>query len=344
MIFSLTPAPDGTTRTFTVCALGITTPAAYRAGTAQVILNGRIFPRDDATWGLTEPSATTVTLTTAPAPGDVVQLSAEPSGAVVVPITQPGARLPPEVRLGNGAAILREWCMVDGQNVVPTGTPNLTILKPGGEPTSVSNAAVTMSGTQMTYTLNASDTAAWNLGRGYILQWSYDFAGENYVREEQFDIVRKCFLPFIPITMDDLKNADPQINALLSQAGISATAYQRYLIPAWEEVYRWVRSHDRRPFCISDSRILAPVTKYKALELLCRATHLKADDRWDKLALTYRGEYETAQAQTVLEYDESEARQYQRDPAFVQPQVSSGPINSSTAGTADWRRRIGTRP
>lgn len=258
-------------------------------------------------------------------------------------ISQPGARLIPEVRFTSAAAVLRQWAMVDGQNITPTGTPTVTILKPGGSPSSVTAAPVTMSGTQMTYTLNASDTAAWPLGRGYITQWEFSSNGETYVLEAQFDLVRKVFLPFIPITIDDLKNEDPQIDAQITNAAMSTDVHQRFIIPAWEHVYTWLRSHNRRPFCISDARILAPVTKYKALELYCRGVHQKPEDRWDKMTAVFEAKYRVAQAETVLEYDESEARQYQPVLAFVQPDVSSGPTNSFVGGD-DWRRRIGRRP
>lgn len=72
MIFTLTGAIDGSNKTFT-------SSTAFAPGSANLVLNGRIWQRTDASWGLTETSSTTVLLNSAPQVGDVVSLLADPN-------------------------------------------------------------------------------------------------------------------------------------------------------------------------------------------------------------------------------------------------------------------------
>lgn len=257
-------------------------------------------------------------------------------------ITQPGPELTPEVRYGASGQVLREWARVDGALVTPT-SPALTILKPGGAATGIVAAVPTVTGSQLSYTLDASSTADWPLGMDYVAQWTFTAGGQVYVKETGFDVVLRVFAPFIPVTVDHIKNADPQIDGLLSQASMSTDAHQRFIIPAWEVVYGWLRSHAKRPYCISDPRQLMEVTKYKALEMLCRGVHRSPNDRWLGLADEYAGQYRDAQARCVLRYDESQTRQLEHDQGFQQPEVSTGPIFGAAAGSPEWRAKLGSR-
>lgn len=258
-------------------------------------------------------------------------------------ITQPGPEICPEVRYGASGQVLREWARINGALVTPTA-PTLTILKPGGAATAIAAVVPTISSSQLTYTLDASSTSLWPLAMDYVAQWTFTADGEVHTKETAFDVVLRVFGKHIPITVDHLKNADPQIDGILSQASMSTDAHQRFIIPAWEVVYAWLRSHDRRPYCISDPRQLMPVTKAKALELFCRAVHRAPNDRWLGLADEYADQYREAQATTALRYDESQTRNVEAHLGFQQPEVSTGPTFGARAGTADWRARIGSRP
>lgn len=48
-------------------------PIPFAAGSFRLVLNGLFYDADDSTFGWTEVNTTTVTLTTAPVAGDVVQ-------------------------------------------------------------------------------------------------------------------------------------------------------------------------------------------------------------------------------------------------------------------------------
>ena len=209
-------------------------------------------------------------------------------------ITQRGnTNLPGEVRFDSAGQVLKAWAMVDGALVTPTSA-TVTLYSPGGAVLVAATAATV--GSELTYTLDASDEGTWVLDEGYTARWDYTIASVARVQEHLFDVVLRPILANIPVTVDDLKNADPSIDAMLSQSSQSTDAHQRYIQSAWVDVYAWIKSKGRRPWLIADSRVLYRVTKARALELLCRSSMMSPGDKYGFLAEVYE--------KTMLETDQ----------------------------------------
>lgn len=79
---TLTGAIDGANRVFTF-------PEAYSPGSPRVVVNGVVYRASDALFGWAETTSTTITLTTAPAPGDVVEALYAPLAGSSATITSP---------------------------------------------------------------------------------------------------------------------------------------------------------------------------------------------------------------------------------------------------------------
>ena len=256
-------------------------------------------------------------------------------------ITQRGnTNLPGEVRFDSAGQVLKAWAMVDGALVTPTSA-TVTLYSPGGA-VLVAATSATVSGSELTYTLDASDEGTWVLDEGYTARWDYTIASVDRVQEHLFDVVLRPLLANIPVTVDDLKNADPSIDAMLSQSAQSTDAHQRYIQSAWVDVYAWIKSKGRRPWLIADSRVLYRVTKARALELLCRSSMMSPGDKYGFLAEVYEKELVQAKIETVLEYTDVGGRAAFKERGWQQPELSTGPDHNAASAHSYLDRPVRT--
>jgi len=247
--------------------------------------------------------------------------------------------LPGEALYGSASQTLSCWYMKDGALVAPASAV-AAVFKPGGATTAITATACTIASTyRMDLVLDISSTDDWALGESYWVRYTPTVSA--VVQDPinmLFDVVYLKMLPNIPITVDDLKGADPSVDLMLSQSGFSAI---QYVEQAWVDVYRWIKSKGERPYLIADRSVLYSVTRARALYLMNVGNIKIPNDRATALAERYAKEYEVAQAQTVLQKVSVGARDAVPVRGFQQPELGTGP-DRSAAGGRDPGRLIST--
>lgn len=256
---------------------------------------------------------------------------------------QGNTNLTPEVLYG-GTSTLILWPKVNGEIVTTPTSLRITIRKPGGAATSITSAVATLHADgYLYYTLDASTTADWPLGSDYWADWTFTANGISETVATLFDIVLRPLNRYIPITINDLKGVDPLIDSVQTNVGDTDAKFtKRFVIPAWEDVINWLRSKESpgpRPYLLADARVLYSVTKYRALQLLCRGIERRGNGRWQELEAKYAKDFETAKKQTTLRYTDEATRSVSVDRAFRQPDVSTGGTDRGTPNYSEyyWR-------
>lgn len=251
-----------------------------------------------------------------------------------MPITQPGIRRQQEVRYGASGQTVTCWPDIDGAATNPTGTSTVSIYLPGHETAQVSAATATEDAVtfQLSYALDASVTATYALGENYRAVFSFVVAGVTHLRTILFDIVRRPLNRFCPIRIDDLLNAYAWLEASLSNESQATDAFQRYILPAWEEVLLWIDANGRRPSLVSSPESLKPMVHHLALYNVCKGLTQSPGDLADKHAEESFKNFERMRDITVLRYNEADGFVTDKSRGFNQPRLRYGPDTAMGVG------------
>lgn len=213
------------------------------------------------------------------------------------------------------AARPRDWVTLDtaytftlkaysgGSQVTPSSA-TISIVKPGGAalPSAVTDAAMTISGSDMTYQLSAANAA--ELGANYTATVKYVVSGTTYRGRFLFDVVRHELVN--PVQPSDLTRYHYDLTDLLMSGESNA---QTYIVEAFIDVCEWLDSLGNRPYLALDSAVFRRAIEHKALERFFMARQKSADDRWATFADKHRGEYEREKAslgpRLVYDFDQS---------------------------------------
>jgi hypothetical protein len=240
----------------------------------------------------------------------------------------PGYRGIQEVRYGATGQRLIMWAEYDGAKLDPTTGNTVSIYPPNSTTALVTNAAVTEgSNNELYYDLDASNTANYLLGQNYRAVFTWNTATPTYPtpqREVVFDVVRQPLIHNIPMRVDDLYRAHVMVEEALSQTSTTSTAGDRWIVPAWQDVLRWVTSKGRRPSLVTPPEVFYGLVEARALERLFRACVNAPDDVWTRMADQAAKDFERAQNETVLRYDESDGANHVTETAWQQPQLRWG--------------------
>lgn len=246
-------------------------------------------------------------------------------------IRRDNSNLTPEVLQGDASQVISFWSIINGEYKAPV-SPTATVFMPGGAATAIVNQACTVTDTyKINCALNVSDTSAWPLLESYWIRFSYTVAGVTppFKPELLFDVVMRQLQPYIPITAEDLKGADINIDTIMSQAGKTNDVVPIVLQKAWNDVYRWLKSKGRRPYLISDRNVLYGVTHARALYWASFMLMKKDADKAQKLMDRFEAMYEKAKDDTVLEWAPENTRQSVKERGFQQIELGTGPDHTT---------------
>ncbi len=267
----------------------------------------------------------------------------------VANFVNPGWRGPQEARFGASGQVLRTWAELDGAKVTPSGATYEVYRYGQGSPDGdlLDSGSATIDGTtsEITVTLNCTDTTAFVLAEGYRCEVTFTVSSVAYLKTIVFDVVRQPMLRFIPVRVDDLKALHVQVHQMLtaqSVGGLNAETYahQFFIMPAWMRVMGDVVAAGRRPALVSPPETFYLVTLHAAAEKMFGAFARAPDDIFDRLRQSHAALYETAKAALVLRYDETDGYGHGRDRQWNQPVVSSGPdLRGPMNGLMAWRSR-----
>lgn len=232
------------------------------------------------------------------------------------------------MRFGATGQRLMCWPEVDGQKLNPTTGPTVSIYGPQSTTALVSSAAVTEgSNNELYYDLDASG-ASFALGESYRAVFTWQTATATYpppVREIVFDVVRQPIIHFPPMSVEDLKRAHVMVQEALTQSDTETTAHDRWIIPAWQDVLRWVAAQGNRPSLVSP-----PETLYGLLEVTALARFFRAiaNSGGGDISLENAKHYEAAivdeRRLVVLRYDPADGVNHQKERAWQQPELRVG--------------------
>lgn len=96
--------------------------------------------------------------------------------------------------------------------VTPTSA-TITIYAPGNTTALVSAAAMTVSGTLLTYTVTTTTTASWPVDTGYRAEIAVTYSGAVYSRVIVFDVV--AYLLDLAIGVDQLVDIDERVAGMV---------------------------------------------------------------------------------------------------------------------------------
>lgn len=261
-------------------------------------------------------------------------------------IVQPGIRRRQEVRYGATGQTLYCWPDLDGITINPDAGASCAIYRPGQTTPEVVGVCSEDADHQLGYTLDATSTATYSLGRHYAAVFAFTAGGSAHTVRRPFDVVRVPLLRFPPLRVDDLKNAHKNIDAALAQLSI-ADAHQRFILPAWEDVLQHVEGSGWRPALLTDPEALVPMLRARALQKLARAMRGAPNDLWSKLAEEFEKDYEDAKVNTTLcpspgdDIARAEERRNWRQPSVVIGPDFTQTSASSTIGYPAAYKRVG---
>jgi len=211
-------------------------------------------------------------------------------------------QLPELVEKGR-ANVLRCPTYVDGARSAPaSGTVN---LYNSNDSAVVSAAAVTVTGSEATYSLASATVADEDLGLGWRVEWSLTMAdGEVHTfRNEAALVLRRLYPPVSAIDLYRLHpDLDPSATAPLVAAG---ETHQDQLEEAWNQIQLRLINRERRPNLILSPSAFRLAHLYGALELVFRnlSTALNADGRFEALAELYGKKADAAFREISFVYD-----------------------------------------
>ncbi len=111
----------------------------------------------------------------------------------------------------NAANPLRYQLVVNGAKVTPTSA-TVTIYAPGGTTALVSAAAMTLSGSILTYSVDTTTEASWPIGEGYRAELAVLYNAQTLKRLLVFDVVR--WLLDVAVGVDQLLALDDGLQGL----------------------------------------------------------------------------------------------------------------------------------
>lgn len=107
---------------------------------------------------------------------------------------------------------LRYQLVLNGAKVTPTSA-TITIYRRGSDTALVSAAAMTVSGSLMTYAVSTTTEASWPIETGYRAEITVTYGGVTYLRHIVFDVVR--FLLDLAIGVDQLTDIDDRVAGMV---------------------------------------------------------------------------------------------------------------------------------
>ena len=107
---------------------------------------------------------------------------------------------------------LRSQLVYDGAKQTPDSAPSITIYAPGGTTALVSAAAMTLSGTVATYSVDTTTESSWPIGTGYRADIVTTVGGTDYDTHLMFDVVR--YLLRLDVAADQLRALDERLVAM----------------------------------------------------------------------------------------------------------------------------------
>lgn len=238
-----------------------------------------------------------------------------------------GLRVAQEVRYGATSQTLTFICEVDGQRVTPGASPPVLVFRPGQveDADAEVSGTGTVSGTSITYALNASDTNAFALGRGYRAKATWTNSGKTYTTTIAFVVVRNPVNAQIPVNENDLLSAHVRVEEALTQVGRLGYSGGHYIQEAWNDVVRFLTSTHKVPAEALPrddlGALVLPLARYKMFMSLFSAQ----GDTWHTLAMAARDEYDEAKRNTPIHFADGDTNQAELDRGFQQPELSAAP-------------------
>ena len=238
-----------------------------------------------------------------------------------------GLRVTQEVRYGASGQTLTWICEVDGQRVTPGASPEILIFQPGAveDSSAIVTGTGTVSGTGFTYALDATDTAAFFLGRNFRAKATWTNGGKTYTTTVIFSVVRNPVNQQFPCNENALLAIHVRAEEALDQVGRLGYSGAFYIREAWNEVVRFLESTHTAPAEVMPrddlNALLLPLARAK----FCRSVMSAPNDMWDALARHYQDEYEAAKKNTVLRVARGDTNVPSQENAYQQPTLSAAP-------------------
>ncbi len=196
----------------------------------------------------------------------------------------------------NSDNALRYQLQVNGAKVTPT-SGTITIYRPGNSTALVDAAAMTVSGTMLTYSVDTTTEASWPIEEGYRAELAVVASGTTYKRVILFDVVR--FLLDLGIAYDQLVAYDDRLRdvqwdgdedlseVILACRDVLQTRIEAKVIGDGGLVENMILDHSRVAVAARDY-ILAHIWRVKGHDE--RADYYKAqhDALWDAVLSTIR--------------------------------------------------------
>lgn len=246
-------------------------------------------------------------------------------------LVQPGIRRDQEVAYGKnsttGETTLYCWPEVDGVLVDPSSS-SVDIYRQGElAPASIVDGVVTESvAHQLSYALDASNTATWPLGMRASAQFKFTVAGRLSTVRVFFNVVRVPLVHFPPCRAIDLLNAHAIVGRTLIQAGYvdgnGDADPSCFIIEAWEELLSWLETEGKQPGYIMNPGALSPMLRAGARAKMFDALSMQQGDifgvKRDVEKKRYDGFYASP---PTLQYDAVDSNTPAPEPARAQTQI-----------------------
>jgi len=239
-----------------------------------------------------------------------------------------GLRVAQEVRYGATSQTLTWICEVDGHRVTPGASPSVMVFRPGAveDADATVTGTGTVSGTTITYALDASSTNTWSLGRGYRAKATWTNGGKTYTTQVSFSVVRNPVNSQIPVNENDLIAAHVRLEEALNQVGRLGYSGAYYIQEAWNDVVRHMVSTHRVPAEVLPREDLSALCLPLARAKLCRSLVTGApSDPWATLAQMFMDEYEAAKRAAPIRIAEGDSNNAELDRTYSQPVLSAAP-------------------
>lgn len=238
-----------------------------------------------------------------------------------------GLRVAQEVRYGASSQTLTWICEVDGHRVTPGASPSVRVFKPGQveDADAQITGTGTVSGTSITYALDASDTNVFALGRGYRAKATWTNGGKTYTTTIAFLVVRNPVNAQIPVNENDLLSAHVRVEEALNQVARLGYSGGHYIQEAWNEVVRYLVATHKVPAEALPRDDLGAMVLPLARHKLFMSLFATQGDTWHTLAMAAREEYEEAKRNTPVHFAHGDTNQGEMERGWQQPETSAGP-------------------
>jgi hypothetical protein len=247
-----------------------------------------------------------------------------------VTILATGLRRTQEVQYAAGSTVNVLTCqaVVDSVVTAPTGTPTVSIYRPGQETATVSLGATTVDATTqvMSYALTATDIAIYPLGEGYRAEFLFVVSGITHKRVVMFDVVRTPIIHHCPVNWNHLLGVHAEFEGALTQLNKTEGAVARDIIaPAWNDCLAEVEAQGWRPSLLSSPDVFFVACRYMALENLARFLMRSPNELRSKLLEDFKEKAATSMKKVQLRYNDGDSFSQSKVRAFNQPRFLIGP-------------------